>query len=61
MMAIAEKLDEKLKQWEPEKAASVKHLITEIIFLADQDCLDLVRSRVREQEVLDILDETENR
>jgi hypothetical protein len=60
MTAIAEKLDEKLKQWEPEKAASVERLITEIILLADQDCLDLVRSRVREQEVLDILDETES-
>jgi hypothetical protein len=60
MTAIAEKLDEKLKQWEPEKAASVERLISEIIVLADQDSLDLLRSRVREQEVLDILDETES-
>jgi hypothetical protein len=59
MIAIAEQLEQKLKQWEPEKSASVERLVAEIIMLADQDCLDLLRSRSREQEVLDILDEPE--
>lgn len=59
MLAIAERLDQKLKQWEPEKAASVTRLVAEIITIADQDCLDLLRSRAREQEVLDILDDPE--
>jgi hypothetical protein len=31
--------------------------VTEIIGLTDQDALDLLRSRSREHEVLDILDE----
>jgi hypothetical protein len=61
MIAIAERLEQKLKQWEPEKSASVERLVAEIITLADQDCLDLLRSRSREQEVLDILDEPEIR
>ncbi len=57
MLHIAKKLDEKLKQWEPEKAAYTENLINEIITLADQDALDLLRSRTVEQEVLNILDE----
>jgi len=57
MSGIAEKLDQKLKQWDPEKAEEVERLVEEIISLTDQDCLDLVRSRAVEQEVLDILDE----
>jgi len=54
---IAEILDERLKQWEPDKVAFVESLISEIISLADQDCLDLLRSRAVEEEVLGILDE----
>ncbi len=57
MLYIAEKLNEKLKQWEPEKAAYIESLINEIITLADQDAADLMRSRAVEQEVLNILDE----
>ncbi len=57
MLYIAEKLDEKLKQWEPEKASYIENLINEIILLADQDAADLLRSRTVEQDVLDILDE----
>ena len=57
MSGIAEKLDQKLKQWDPVKAEEVERLVEEIISLTDQDCLDLVRSRAVEQEVLDILDE----
>ena len=33
----------------------------EVINLADQDILDLVRSRVAEQEVLDLIDEPNSR
>lgn len=61
MIAIAERLDQKLQQWEPEKAAWIEHLVTEIITLADQDAFELLRSRSREQEVLDILDEPPTR
>jgi len=57
MITIAEQLDEKLKNWDPEIADFVENLIKEIISLADQDGLDLLRSRSVEQEVLDILDE----
>ncbi len=58
MLALAQKLDKKMKQWNPEKAASVEEIINEIILLADQDSLDLLRSRTVEQEVMDIIDET---
>jgi hypothetical protein len=58
MISIAHKLDEKMKQWDPQKASSVEKIVNEIIDLADEDCLDLLRSRTVEQEVLGILDET---
>ena len=57
MDALAERLDVKLREWEPNIAATVRERITEIIDLADQDALDIMRSRAIEQEVLDILDE----
>jgi hypothetical protein len=56
MDALAEKLDTKLRTWKPETAAQVRERIAEVIELADDDVLDLMRSRAREQEVLDILD-----
>jgi hypothetical protein len=52
-----ETLDTKLRARKPETAAQVCERVAEIISLADQDVLDLLRSRAREQEVLDILDE----
>lgn len=58
MTAIAEKLDERLREWAPAKAAEVEQLVEEIISLADEDGLGLLRSRAVEQEVMDILDET---
>lgn len=58
MIAIAQKLDEKMRQWNTEKATSVEKIINEVIELADENCLDILRSRVVEQEVLDIIDET---
>lgn len=57
MDALAEKLDAKLRTWKPEPAAEVRERVSEMLELADGDVLDLMRSRVREQEVLDMLDE----
>ena len=56
MDTLAETLDTKLRQWTPETAAQVRQCVAEIMALADQDALDVLRSRLLEQEVLDILD-----
>lgn len=56
MDALAERLDTKLREWTPEAATRVRQRVTEMLDLADQDALDLLRSRVVEQEVLDLLD-----
>jgi hypothetical protein len=57
MDTLAEKLDARLRTWKPETAAEVRDRVTEMIELADDDVLDLMRARVCEQEVLDLLDE----
>lgn len=57
MTAIAQKLDEKLAIWNPQVAHEVEELVADIIENADADALDILRSRVVEQEVLDMLDE----
>jgi len=57
MDALLEKLDAKLKEWKPETAAEVRNRLAEMIVLADQDALDLMRSRAIEQDILDMLDE----
>ena len=57
MDALLEKLDAKLKEWKPETAAEVRQRVAEMMALADQDALDLMRSRAIEQEVLKMLDE----
>jgi hypothetical protein len=57
MDALVERLDAKLREWKPETAAEVRQRVAEIIALADQEALDLLRSRVVEQQVLDMLDE----
>lgn len=56
MDALIETLNARLSEWKPETAAEVRERVTEIIGLADQDVLDLLRSRSLEQDVLDILD-----
>jgi len=56
MTAIAKKLDARLSCWAPETAKEVERLVAEVIQLADNDALDLVRSREVEQQVLDIID-----
>jgi hypothetical protein len=59
--AIAEKLDTKLSKWKPEVSQQVRALVSQVIDAADNDALDLVRSRAVEQEVLDQLDESTSR
>jgi hypothetical protein len=59
--AIAEKLDTKLSKWKPEISGEVGALVSEVIDAADNDVLDLMRSRAVEQEVLDALDEPASR
>jgi hypothetical protein len=56
MDVLIETLNAKLREWKPETAAQVRERVTEIIGMADQDALDLLRSRAIEQDVLDILD-----
>jgi hypothetical protein len=57
MDGLAERLDRKLREWSPETAEQVRSQVLEIIELADQGLLDIVRSRKVDQEVLDLLDE----
>ncbi len=57
MDALAEKLDLKLRVWKQETADELRELVTELIDLADAEVLDLMRSRAREQAVLELLDE----
>lgn len=56
MDALAKQLDDKLRKWQPETADEVRQRIAEIIELADQGVLDISRSRLVEQEVLDMID-----
>jgi hypothetical protein len=57
MDTLAERLDERLRRWKPDTAAEARECILEVIELADQDLLDVARSRAAEQNVLDLLDE----
>jgi hypothetical protein len=59
--AIAEKLDTKLGTWKPEISKKVRSLVSQVIDAADNDALDIMRSRAVEQEVLDQLDEPTSR
>ena len=56
MDILVEKLNIKFHTWEPRISEVVRNYIKEIIELADQDALALIRSRKTEQEVLDIID-----
>ncbi len=56
MDALVEKLDARLRAWKPETAAEARQRIAEVIDLADQDVLDVSRSRAAEQEVPELLD-----
>lgn len=57
MDALIEELNTKLNDWQPAVADQVRRCILEIIEMADQDVLDILRTRKVEQEVLDLLDE----
>jgi hypothetical protein len=57
MDALIEELRIKLNYWQPDVADQVRNCILEIIEMADQDVLDILRTRTVEQEVLDLLDE----
>ena len=46
MNTLTEKLNTKLKEWQPDTAEEVQQLIIEIIELADQDALNILRSRI---------------
>jgi hypothetical protein len=59
--AIAEKLNTKLSKWKPEISREVRALVSDVIDAADNDVLDVLRSRAVEQEVLDQLDEPTSR
>lgn len=61
MDALLEILDMRLREWRPETATQVRKALAEIVDLADQDALDLIRSRAVEQEVLDLIDEPTSR
>ncbi|BAB72296.1 hypothetical protein ACN23B_01680 [Anabaena sp. FACHB-709] len=61
MDALIQELDTKMRQWQPEIVKQVRQSLAEIIELADQDALDILRSRIVEQEVLDLIDEPETR
>jgi hypothetical protein len=61
MEALLEILDTKLREWRPETATEVRKALAQIVHLADQDALDLLRSRAVEQEVLDLIDEPTSR
>lgn len=58
MTQLAEQLDKKLATWNPEIAAQVKQLVSDVIALADANALDLLPSRKIVQNVLDTLDES---
>jgi len=61
MDALVEMLDARLRTWNTETASQVRERVAEVIEVADLGGLDLVRSRAREQEVLDLLDEPSDR
>ncbi len=61
MDVLAKKLDTRLRHWKPEVAEQVRQHVREIIELADQNALDVMRSRKVEQHVLDMIDESETR
>lgn len=61
MDVLAETLDAKLREWQPNTVAEVRERVAEIIDLADHDTLDIMQSRSVEQEVLDLLDDPTTR
>jgi len=58
---IAEKLNTKLREWKPEISRKVRTVVSDVMHAADNDALDLLRSRAVEQEVLEQLDDPTSR
>lgn len=58
MTQLTEQLDKKLATWNPEVAAQVELLVSDVIAMADANALDLLPSRTVVQKVLDTLDES---
>jgi hypothetical protein len=56
MDVLAKRLDKKLQEWSAETAERVRSEVVELIELADQGLLEIVRSRKVEQEVLDLVE-----
>ena len=61
MDTLVQRLDAKLCEWNLDIAEEVRRRIAEIIAAADQNALDLMRSRAIEQGVVNILDEPATR
>lgn len=61
MDSLGQALDNKLRNWQEQVAREVRARVKEIIDRADDDTLDISRSRAVEQEVLDSLDEPSSR
>lgn len=61
MDGLVEKLDARLREWNPQTAAEARERIAEVIEFADHDSLDVARSHAAEQEVLDLLNEPSTR
>lgn len=61
MDILVETLDTKLRTWKPETAKQVRERLAEVIELADEDALDMIRTRSVEQDVLDLIDEPTTR
>lgn len=57
MDALVVELDAKLERWSVRTSTEVRMRVAEIIAGADEDTLDIGRSRAVEQEVLDLLDD----
>ena len=57
MDTLVETLDTKLRTWNPETAKQVRERLAEVIELADEDALEMIRTRSVEQDVLDLIDE----
>jgi len=61
MILLIKRLETRLNTWEPHIVNEVMEQVEQIIELADNDVLDIICPRNIEQEVLEIIDETDTR
>lgn len=57
MDVLVEKSDAKLREWPPNIVVDVRERISEVIYLINEDLLDIMQPRAVKQEVLDLIDE----